>query len=525
MGPHPERCGYVRPDARVQEAAALQWGHTPKGVDTSCGPARCGRRRSSLQWGHTPKGVDTPPVAGDLGHRGVASMGPHPERCGYTAPAGEGAPGGRFNGATPRKVWIQGGEHDGEGLPGASMGPHPERCGYQALGAEQTMQQGRFNGATPRKVWIRPGAQRAGRKPYRFNGATPRKVWIPGPSPRRRTSGSRFNGATPRKVWIRLVVGPVVGPVGLASMGPHPERCGYLAEPRQATPHLALQWGHTPKGVDTAHCTDPRPACGTLQWGHTPKGVDTAGRGQARSGKEHGFNGATPRKVWILVGSELLRCAEGASMGPHPERCGYPACRWPGRRRRSGLQWGHTPKGVDTGTSRKTAPTSSGLQWGHTPKGVDTRVTRRPSRGAARGFNGATPRKVWIPHLLPDQRLQPVASMGPHPERCGYSGCRRGSRWRSSSFNGATPRKVWIPSTPHLASYPSAALQWGHTPKGVDTRGAFAGIRLHGRFNGATPRKVWIHCGLLGQGKPMYGFNGATPRKVWILEIPHFSSS
>jgi len=230
-----------------------------------------------------------------------------------------------------------------------------------------------------------------------------------------------------------------------------------------------LQWGHTPKGVDTGRSMWGPCQVHWLQWGHTPKGVDTSSGTRLPRPSRSCFNGATPRKVWIRDHRQ-----------DHP-----------GRVRR--LQWGHTPKGVDTGLS-------GGLDVG--PGGASM---------------GPHPERCGYYPIPSPAHPGGCASMGPHPERCGYRGSVSPPVHAFNSFNGATPRKVWIPagaaavtgvfiasmgphpercgyffaSTRYLPS--QAELQWGHTPKGVDTdsRGCHRG---HPRwsFNGATPRKVWI---------------------------------
>jgi len=278
-------------------------------------------------------------------------------------------------------------------------------------------------------------------------------------------------------------------------MGPHPERCGY-----------------------------PWPSCTT-------------------PGARHGFNGATPRKVWIRGGRRVLPAsAIGASMGPHPERCGYIVgtnCSFVALKM---LQWGHTPKGVDTqlghvavdhghGASMGPHPERCGYRWaapaprpasgrfnGATPRKVWIPPgSSAGSAGSPRRFNGATPRKVWIhPSGTPWPSSRPTASMGPHPERCGYClapmigftvssasmgphpercGYGRGGRPRRrrlSSFNGATPRKVWILAKAAGEYNSLDQLQWGHTPKGVDTGilGACAVWEREALQWGHTPKGV-----------------------------------
>jgi len=83
------------------------------------------------------------------------------------------------------------------------MGPHPERCGYFS----------------------------------REGGQVGRLCASMGPHPERCGYDLQLTSS---------------GDLYLASMGPHPERCGYLLFLLLLKLCGVLQWGHTPKGVDTA---------------------------------------------------------------------------------------------------------------------------------------------------------------------------------------------------------------------------------------------------------------------------------
>ena len=155
-----------------------------------------------------------------------------------------------------------------------------------------------------------------------------------------------------------------------------------------------------------------------------------------------GFNGATPRRGWRL-GLGLV-CSSGidVSMGPPPEGDGDDLATilsslelW--------FQWGHPPKGMETGRSGSAEGQGKAFQWGHPPKGMetDTFVTR-----VGRGRD---------------------VSMGPPPEG-----------------DGDEALQVVIED---LFSF-----QWGHPPKGMETQNdaAQSAWRIS-RFNGATPRRGW----------------------------------
>ncbi len=249
------------------------------------------------------------------------------------------------------------------------MGPHPERCGYRRAGCRPEPSGYRFNGATPRKVWIRGSWRRSGRSWRRFNGATPRKVWI-----------------RPAELLDRAAD-------LLASMGPHPERCGYQDEPQLPDLRHPASMGPHPERCGYHMARQVTGSFGSLQWGHTPKGVDTPNSTRSSMTFAVASMGPHPERCGYLHRRPQAAPGCGASMGPHPERCGYALLESEGLLRIE-------------------------LQWGHTPKGVDTRSTCRPSRSADHGFNGATPRKVWIRGWGCSHDHRPDASMGPHPERC-----------------------------------------------------------------------------------------------------------
>ena len=138
----------------------------------------------------------------------LASMGPQPNSCGNTSPAGISCrPPVRFNGATAKQLWKRGIADCEDAARYASMGPQPNSCGNFEPETPAPPPQLRFNGATAKQLWKRP----LGRQPVA------------------RTSRLQWGHSQTAVETNDILVEPVK--IHVASMGPQPNSCGNTTIP------------------------------------------------------------------------------------------------------------------------------------------------------------------------------------------------------------------------------------------------------------------------------------------------------